>query len=101
MSGQPNAPTLTTRPNPWAGCSIIKIMLIRSGSPIAFFSVHFPLLELVLVDCTLRRTKLGRLWCSPAAQRNTTTSLSGMAADQRHGSAKHVSRQSSATHPNC
>lgn len=65
MSGQPNAPTLTTRPNPWAGCSIIKIMLIRSGSPIAFFSVHFPLLELVLVDCTLRRTKLGRLWCAP------------------------------------
>jgi hypothetical protein len=65
MSGHSNAPTLTARPNPWAGAIIVKLAPIRSGSPIAFFNVHFPLLELVLIDCTLRRTKAGRLWCAP------------------------------------
>jgi hypothetical protein len=53
------------RPNPWAGATIIKLSIIRSGSPIAFFSARFPLLEATLIDCTLRRTKTGRLWCAP------------------------------------
>jgi hypothetical protein len=52
-------------PNPWAGATITKLSIIRTGAPIAFFSVHFPLLEATLIDCTLRRTKIRRLWCAP------------------------------------
>jgi hypothetical protein len=56
-------------PNPWAGATIIKLAIIRGGSPIAFFSARFPLIEATFVGCTLRRTKSGRLWCSPPKQR--------------------------------
>ena len=42
---------------------------IRSGSPLASFDVRFPLLEATIVGCTLRRTKAGKLWCSPPKQR--------------------------------
>jgi hypothetical protein len=59
----------TERPNPWAGATITKLSVIRSGSPIAFFSARFPLLEATFVNCTLRRTKAGRLWCAPPKQR--------------------------------
>jgi hypothetical protein len=57
------------RPNPWADATITKLSVVRSGAPIAFFAVHFPLLEATLVDCTLRRTKAGRLWCAPPKRR--------------------------------
>ena len=59
----------TERPNPWAGATIVKLSVVRSGSPLAFFSARFPLLEATLVDCTLRRTKAGRLWCTPPKRR--------------------------------
>jgi hypothetical protein len=52
-------------PNPWAGAVITKLTPIRAGQPLAFFDERFPLLEATLVGCTLRRTRLGRLWCSP------------------------------------
>jgi hypothetical protein len=52
-------------PNPWAGAVITKLTPIRTGQPLAFFDERFPLLEATLVGCTLRRTRLGRLWCSP------------------------------------
>jgi hypothetical protein len=55
--------------NAWAAPVIIKLSVIRSGSPIAFFDARFPLLEATLVDCTLRRTKAGRLWCAPPKRR--------------------------------
>jgi hypothetical protein len=53
------------RPNPWAGAVVVKLTVIRTGWPIAFFTPRFPLLEATIVDCTLRRTKAGRLWCAP------------------------------------
>ena len=59
----------TERPNPWASAVIVKLTSIRSGAPIAFFDVRFPLLEATFAGCTLRRTKAGRLWCSPPKQR--------------------------------
>lgn len=64
-----NSPPERHRPNPWAGATIIKLSVIRSGALIAFFSARFPLLEATFVGCTLRRTKLGRFWCSPLKQR--------------------------------
>jgi hypothetical protein len=57
------------RLNPWVGAAVTKLSAVRSGSPIAFFNAHFPLLEATIVGCTLRRTKAGRLWCSPPKQR--------------------------------
>jgi hypothetical protein len=59
----------TERPNPWTGAVIVKLTAIRSGNPIAFFDLRAPLLEATIVGCTLRRTKAGRLWCSPPKQR--------------------------------
>jgi hypothetical protein len=59
----------TERANPWTGAAVTKLSTVRSGSPIAFFNAHFPLLEATIVGCTLRRTKAGRLWCSPPKQR--------------------------------
>ena len=59
------APPELRRLNPWAGVTIVKLTIIRTGSPLAFFSARFPLLEATLVDCTLRRTKAGKLWCAP------------------------------------
>ncbi len=55
----------SARPNVWIDATISKLTPIRSGSPIAFFDVQFALLEAVIVGCTLRRTKAGKLWCSP------------------------------------
>jgi hypothetical protein len=57
------------RPNPWNGAVITKMSVVRSGNPIAFYSVRVPLLEATLIGCTLRRTKAGKLWCSPPKQR--------------------------------
>ena len=57
------------RPNPWTGAVIVKLSVVRSGSPLAFFDVRFPLLEATFAGCTLRRTKAGKLWCSPPKQR--------------------------------
>jgi hypothetical protein len=57
------------RLNPWLGAVIVRLSVIRSGSPIAFFDARFPPLELMLLGCTLRRTKAGRLWCAPPKQR--------------------------------
>jgi hypothetical protein len=57
------------RPNPWAGAVVVKLTPIRGGSPIAFFDARFPAIEATIVGCTLRRTKVGRLWCSPPKQR--------------------------------
>lgn len=57
------------RPSPWAGAVIVKLSATRTGSPIAFFDVQFPLLEATFVGCTLRRTKASRLWCAPPKQR--------------------------------
>ena len=59
----------TARPNAWSGCAIVKLSVVRSGSPIAFFDLHAPLLEATLPGCTLRHTKAGRLWCSPPKQK--------------------------------
>jgi hypothetical protein len=59
----------TERPNPWTGAIIVKLTTIRSGSPLCFFDLRVPLLEATIVGCTLRRTKAGRLWCSPPKQR--------------------------------
>ena len=53
------------RPTIWAGATIAKLSVVRSGSPIAFFDLHAPLLEATMCGCTLRRTKTGRLWCAP------------------------------------
>jgi hypothetical protein len=55
--------------NSWTGAVITKLTVVRSGSPIAFFAVRVPLLEVTFVGCTLRRTKAGRLWCAPPKQR--------------------------------
>jgi hypothetical protein len=55
------APPELHRLNPWAGAVVVKLMPIRSGRPICYFDARFPLLELTLAGCTLRRTKAGRL----------------------------------------
>jgi hypothetical protein len=60
-------------PNPWAGAVITKLSIIRSGSPIAFFTAKFPLLEATMNDCTLRRTQAGRLWCAPPKRKRVLT----------------------------
>ena len=60
---------LERHPNPWAGATITRLTVIRSGSPLAFYSARFPLLEATLHGCTLRRTKAGKLWCSPPKQK--------------------------------
>jgi hypothetical protein len=59
----------TERPNPWNGAVVTKLSIVRTGSPIAFFDLRVPLLEATIIGCTLRRTKAGRLWCSPPKQR--------------------------------
>lgn len=59
------APPELRRLNPWTGATVVRLTVIRTGSPLAFFSARFPLLEATIVDCTLRRTKAGRLWCAP------------------------------------
>jgi hypothetical protein len=61
------------RPNLWAGAIITNLSIIRSGSPLAFFAVRFPLLEATFVGCTLRRTKTGRLWCAPPKRKRVLT----------------------------
>jgi hypothetical protein len=65
VSGGLVQPMLGTRPSPWAGAVIVKLTPIRSGAPIAFFDVRFPLIEATIIGCTLRRTKTGKLWCAP------------------------------------
>jgi hypothetical protein len=57
------------RPNLWAGAIITKLTPIRSGTPVAFFDLHAPLLEATFCGCTLRTTKAGKLWAAPAKQR--------------------------------
>jgi hypothetical protein len=57
------------RPNPWSGATVVKLTTVRSGSPIAFFSVRFPHLEATIAGCTLRRTRAGKLWAAPPKQR--------------------------------
>jgi hypothetical protein len=56
-------------PNPWSPATIIKLTLVRSASPLAFYSVHFQLLALTLHSCALWRTRAGRPWCSPPKQK--------------------------------
>jgi hypothetical protein len=64
----PDSPELR-RPNPWAGVTIAKLSVVRSGSPLAFFDLHAPLLEATMCGCTLRRTKAGKLWAAPPKQK--------------------------------
>jgi hypothetical protein len=61
-----NAPE---RLNPWHGAVIVKLSVVRSGNPIAFFDLRAPLLEATFCGCTLRTTKAGKLWAAPAKQR--------------------------------
>jgi hypothetical protein len=57
------------RPNPWSGAVIVKLSVVRSNSPIAFFSARFPLLEMTVAGCALWRTRAGKLWAAPPKQR--------------------------------
>jgi hypothetical protein len=97
------------RLNPWAGVTIVKLTIIRSGSPLAFFSARFPLLEATLIDCTLRRTKAGRLWCAPPKRKRVLADgtaqfddvIEWVAAVRHPASALPAWKRSNVTHQNC
>jgi hypothetical protein len=57
------------RANPWSGAAVTRLSTVRSGSPLAFFDLHAPLLEATLIGCALWRTRAGKLWAAPPKQR--------------------------------